>query len=226
MHKLILTSNTYKQSSQGNDAAITKDSENRLLWRMNPHRLEAEIIRDSILAVSNKLNPKMFGSGIYPHIDADIINTGSRPRWPLDAKDDNETNRRSVYIFVKRSVPLPLIEVFDCPVTVVSAPNRSTSTVSPQALALMNNEFVLEQSRFLAERVVAEAGADYAKQITRTFQIALNRKPSLKELEWATNFIRMQAAGYEKNKAENPANAALRDFCHAVINLNEFLYVD
>ena len=226
MHKLILTSNTYKQSSQGNDAAIAKDSENRLLWRMNPHRLEAEIIRDSILSVSNKLNPKMYGPGIYPHIDADIINTGSRPRWPLDAKDDNETNRRSIYIFVKRSVPLPLIEVFDCPVTVVSAPNRSTSTVSPQALALMNNEFVLEQSRFLAERVTAEAGADTAKQINRTFQITLNRKPSPKELEWATNFIKTQTEGYEKRKAENAPSSALRDFCHAVINLNEFLYVD
>lgn len=226
MHKLILTSNTYKQSSQGNEAALTKDSENRLLWRMNPHRLEAEIIRDSILSVSNKLNPKMFGPGIYPRIDPDIINTGSRPRWPLDAKDDNDTNRRSIYIFVKRSVPLPLIEVFDCPVTVVSAPNRSTSTVSPQALALMNNEFVLEQSKFLAERVAAEAGADSAKQINRTFQISLNRKPSPKELEWAMNFIKSQTEGYQKRKAENSASSALRDFCHAVINLNEFLYVD
>src|SRR5262245_65802084 len=111
---------------------------------MNPRRLEAEPLRDSVLAVSGKLNPEMFGPGIYPRIDPDIINTGSRPRWPLDAKDDEATFRRSVYIFVKRSVLLPLIEVFDCQVTVVTAPVRSVSTVSPQALALMNNQFVLE----------------------------------------------------------------------------------
>src|SRR5262249_59768891 len=95
-------------------------------------------------------------------IDPDVVNTGSRPRWPLDAKDDQSVWRRSVYIFVKRSVLLPLIEVFDCPATVVSGPVRAVSTVSPQALALMNNEFVLRQAGFFAERVVKEAGGGKA----------------------------------------------------------------
>ncbi len=226
MHKLMLLSNTYRQSSQTNEAAATKDNDNRLLWRMNPRRLEAEALRDSLLVISNKLNPQMYGPGIYPRIDPDIINTGSRPRWPLDAKDNNDTFRRSIYIFVKRSVPLPMIEVFDCPVTVVSAPNRATSTVSPQALALMNNDFVLEQARFFAERVTSEAGAETNKQIARAFQIALHRKPSVKELEWSLNFLKSQAEGYTQKKNDQPAVAALRDFCHAIINLNEFLYVD
>jgi hypothetical protein len=193
---------------------------------MNPRRLEAEPLRDSVLAVSGKLNREMFGPGIYPRIDPDIINTGSRPRWPLNAKDDHSTWRRSVYIFVKRSVLLPLIEVFDCPATVVSGPSRAVSTVSPQALALMNNEFVLQQSGFFAERVAKEAGADRRAQVVRAFKIALNRPPSAKEIEWSLAFLKSQADGYAKRNNENPEASALRDFCHAIINLNEFVYVD
>ncbi len=226
MHRLVLLSNTYRQSSEFNEKAAAKDPENRLLWRMNPRRLEAEPLRDSILAVSGKLNPEMFGPGIYPRIDPDVVNTGSRPRWPLDAKDDHDTWRRSVYIFVKRSVILPLIEVFDCPATVVSGPARAVSTVSPQALALMNNEFVLQQAGFFAERIVKEAGADHHAQIVRAFEIALNRPPNAKDIEWALSFLKSQAEGYANRNDSKPDASALRDFCHAIINLNEFVYVD
>jgi len=226
MHRLILLSNAYRQSSRFDEQAAAKDPENRLLWRMNPRRLEAEPLRDSVLAVSGKLNSEMFGPGIYPRIDPDVINTGSRPRWPLDAKDDQSTWRRSVYIFVKRSVLLPLIEVFDCPATVVSGPTRAVSTVSPQALALMNNEFVLQQAFFFAERVAKEAGADRRAQVVRAFEIALNRPPNAKEIEWSMSFLKSQADGYAQRKDERPGASALRDFCHAIINLNEFVYVD
>jgi hypothetical protein len=193
---------------------------------MNPRRIEAESIRDSILAVSGKLNPQMYGPGIYPRIDPDVINTGSRPRWPLDAKDDHSTWRRSIYIFVKRSVILPLIEVFDCPATVVSGPVRAVSTVSPQALALMNNQFVLEQSGYFAERVARESGADKRSQVVLAFKIALSREPSAKEIEWSLAFLKSQTDGYTQRKDEKPEASALRDFCHAVLNLNEFVYVD
>lgn len=226
MHRLVLTSNAYRQSSQLVEASATVDLENRLFWRFSPRRLEGEILRDSILAVSGKLNPQMFGPGIYPRIDPDIINTGSRPRWPLDAQDNEATWRRSVYIFVKRSVLLPLIEVFDCPVTTVSAPVRSVATVSPQALALMNNEFILQQAGFFAERISSEAGTDARKQVGAAFKLALNRQPSEKEMTWSLEFLRTQAAGYAERKNEKPDAAALRDFCHAVFNLSEFLYVD
>ncbi|MEP7339858.1 MAG: DUF1549 domain-containing protein [Acidobacteriota bacterium] len=226
MHRLILMSNVYRQSGKFDAQAAALDPENRLFWRANPHRLEGEILRDSILAISGKLNTKMFGPGIYPRIDPDIINTGSRPRWPLDAKDNEETWRRSVYIYVKRSVLLPLIEVFDCPVTTVSAPVRSVSTVSPQALALMNNEFVLEQAGYFAERVVAEAGNDTRKQIGSAFKLALNRQPTEKETAWALEFLKSQTEGYAARKNERAGVSALRDICHAVFNLNEFLYVD
>jgi hypothetical protein len=110
------------------------------------------------------------------------------------------TFRRSIYIFVKRSVLLPLIEVFDCPVTVVSAPMRPVSTVSPQALALMNNQFVLEQAGFLAERVTREAGAQTRAQVRRAFQLTLNRAPSVKEMQWSLDFLKTQGAGTRRAK--------------------------
>jgi hypothetical protein len=226
LHRLILTSNTYRQASRFDEKSAAKDPENRLFWRMNPQRLEAEILRDSILTISGKLNNEMGGPGIYPHIDSSVIASGSRPRWPLEVKEGPGEWRRSVYIFVKRSVLVPLIEVFDCPVTTVSAPVRSMSTVSPQALALLNNEFVLEQSQYFAERVKREAGADLRAQISRAFQIALNRRPSAKESQEAWDFIKSQTEGYRTRNREKPDEAALRDFCHALINLNEFLYVD
>jgi cytochrome c553 len=226
LHRLILTSNTYRQASRFDEKAAAKDPENRLFWRMNPHRLEAEIIRDSILSLSGNLNKEMGGPGIYPRIDSSVIASGSRPRWPLEVKEGPKEWRRSVYIFVKRSVLVPLIEVFDCPVTVVASPVRSVSTVSPQALALLNNEFVLQQSQHFAERVKREAGADLRAQISRAFQLALSRRPSVKENLWATEFIKSQTEGYAQRSNEKPEDAALRDFCHALINLNEFLYVD
>jgi hypothetical protein len=168
----------------------------------------------------------MFGPGVFPPIDAAIINTGSRPKWPLDAKEGPDVWRRSVYVYVKRSVLVPLLEVFDCPVTVVTAPVRSASTVAPQALALMNNEFVLEQAGYFAERITRESGADTQAQIKRAFKLALMREPSAKELDWATKFLASQTQGYAARKHEQPEAAALRDFCHAIFNLNEFLYVD
>ncbi len=119
-----------------------------------------------------------------------------------------------------------MIEVFDCPATTVSGPVRAVSTVSPQALALMNNEFVLQQSGFFAERVAAEAGSDTKKQIAVAFKLALNRQPSEKESAWSSEFLQKQAAGYAERKNEKPAASALRDLCHAIFNLNEFLYLD
>jgi hypothetical protein len=103
---------------------------------------------------------------------------------------------------------------------------RSASTVSPQALALMNNEFVLQQAGFFAERVAREAGADHRAQVVRAFEIALNRPPGAGEIEWSMSFLKSQEGGYAQRKDEKPEASALRDFCHALINLNEFLYVD
>ena len=143
MHRLIMTSSTYRQSSRWDAAAAKADPENRLLWRFSPRRIEAENVRDSILVASGSLNREMGGPGIYPRIDRAVIGTGSTNKWPVDVEEGPATWRRSVYIFQKRSVVLPLLEVFDCPDSTVSSPSRSASTIAPQALALLNNSFRL-----------------------------------------------------------------------------------
>ncbi|QQS47954.1 MAG: DUF1549 domain-containing protein [Acidobacteriota bacterium] len=225
IHRLITLSSAYRQSSRFDQSAAAKDPENKLVWRFSPRRLEAESIRDTILASSGKLNLEMYGPGIYPRIDPDVVNTGSRPRWPLGAREGPDVWRRSVYIYVKRSVLLPLIEVFDCPVTTVSAPSRAVSTVSPQALALMNNEFVLEQAGYFADRVMAEAGADQSRRIDAAYRIAFGRSPNRRELGWSLDFLKSQAEGYARRKDADPGRSALRDFCHALFNTNEFVYL-
>jgi hypothetical protein len=242
MHRLIMTSNTYRQSSRWNPAAAKVDPENRLLWRVSPRRLEAEVIRDALLAVSGQLNREMGGPGVYPRIDPAVIGTGSTNKWPVDAREGPTTWRRSIYIFQKRSVVLPLLEVFDCPDSTVSSAARPTSTIAPQALALLNNEFVLEQARFFAQRVLDESGLSPRDQVRRAYQLALGRSPSTRELRWSIEFLARQTEGHTLSgrsnntesgwslmnvKKPSPASfLALADFCHVLFNMNEFLYVD
>jgi uncharacterized protein DUF1553/uncharacterized protein DUF1549/cytochrome c len=238
MHRLIMTSSTYRQSSRWDDAAAQADPGNRLLWRFSPRRIEAENVRDSILLVSSSLNREMGGPGIYPRIDRAVIGTGSTNKWPVDVEEGPTTWRRSVYVFQKRSVVLPLLEVFDCPDSTVSSPSRSASTIAPQALALLNNAFVLQQSQRFARRVLEETGSVPAAQAHRAFQIALGRKASERELAWSLDFLAKQALAYEQNSlsqlngsgiaksADEAAFRALADLCHAMFNLNEFLYLE
>jgi hypothetical protein len=240
MHRLIMTSSTYRQSSRWDAAAAKADPGNRLLWRFSPRRIEAENVRDSILVASGSLNREMGGPGIYPRIDRAVIGTGSTNKWPVDVEEGPATWRRSVYVFQKRSVVLPLLEVFDCPDSTVSSPSRSASTIAPQALALLNNAFVLQQSQRFARRVLEEAGPAPADQAHRAFQIALGRKASERELAWSLDFLGKQALAHEQNSqlssrqdgsgiaksADAAAFLALADLCHAMFNLNEFLYLE
>ncbi len=239
MHRLILTSSTYRQSSEWNAVAARKDPENRLLWRVQSRRLEAEVVRDSILAVSGQLNREMGGPGIYPRIDPAVIGTGSTHKWPIDVQEGPATWRRSIYIFQKRSVVLPLLEVFDCPDSTVSSPVRSASTIAPQALALLNNEFVLGQARYFAKRVLGSAIDDPAAQVRHAYLLALGREPSSRELRWSLEFLARQAERHVSRSEVHGDQAAPEprgrgttdpghfeawvDLCHALFNLNEFL---
>jgi hypothetical protein len=228
MHRLIVTSAAYRQASRWDEKAAATDPENRLLWRVRPRRLESEAIRDAILSVSGKLNLTMGGPGIYPRIDPGVIATGSTNKWPVDVREGDAEWRRSVYVFVKRSVLLPILEVFDCPETTVSTARRNTSTVAPQALALLNNQFVLEQAGYLAARVAQLAGQSAKPQVRQAWELSLGRPPSPAEEAWALEFLERQAAGYRARVQVQPASEdpALRDLCHALFNTSEFLYVD
>ena len=229
LHRLLLLSNTYQQSTQTSAVGATIDPTNALLWRMNRIRLEGEALRDSVLAVSGRLNPTGGGPGIYPKVSDEVLSTGSTHKWGTSSEADGL--RRTIYVFQRRSLALPIVEAFDGPDTTNTCPRRATTTIAPQALAMFNGEFSRGESRFLAERVVKEAGTDPNAEIIRAYQLALVRHPTPSQLALARAFLTKQMAlnvkaGKGKTPMSDAQKAALADFCHVLINTNEFLYLD
>ncbi|WP_395137725.1 PSD1 and planctomycete cytochrome C domain-containing protein [Armatimonas sp.] len=224
LHKVILTSATYRQSVGANPVAAKLDPANTLLWRQRRQRLEGESIRDSILAVSGQLNLQMSGPSIYPRVSGEVLATGSTHKWGSSPED--QQRRRTVYVFQRRSLSLPMTEVFDGPDMVNTCPKRQSTTIAPQALAMFNGEFGWEQARHFAERVAKEAGSDSAAQITLAYRLALVRKPTPTQLAQATAFLAKKAELHRDEKKASPQQAALADFCHVLFNTNEFLYAD
>jgi mono/diheme cytochrome c family protein len=211
MHRLMLTSQTYQMASMDTTANYAIDPENRMFWRMPRVRLEAEIIRDTILASAGTLDTAVGGPSIFPYIDPDLFEKSSKRDWNGKPDSDPSTWRRSLYVFSKRSIRYPMFETFDQPNLVNSIDRRNRTTIAPQALILMNNQMVLFQAGKFAERVRAEAGADPTEQVRRAVRLALGRPADRIELERGAAFI-----------AESPDGLA--EFCHILFNLNEFLY--
>jgi hypothetical protein len=211
MHRLMLTSEAYQMASRDVAANIAIDPENRLVWRMPRQRLEAEAIRDAILATAGTLDRTIGGPNVLPYIDPDLFEASSKRNWAGKPDDDPSTWRRSLYVFSKRSIRYPLFETFDQPNLVNSTDRRNRSIVAPQALLLMNNAFVLLHAQKFAERLRREAGEDPGAQVDRAFTIALGRMPGPDERQKAVEFVR-------------GAPGALADFCHLLFNLNEFVY--
>jgi hypothetical protein len=212
VHRLILLSNAYRQSSNDDNAvAREKDPDNRLFWRFNRQRLEAEEIRDAMLAVSGQLNEKAGGPSVIVPIDPDLVHALYKPsQWGV-TKDPAEHNRRSVYLFAKRNLHLPMMEVFDAPDAQVSCPRRESSTHAPQALELLNGAFANKQAEAFAARLTAEAGKNPTRQVDLAYRLAAGRSPAAKERQIALEFLKAQP---------------LREFALAVFNLNSFLYVN
>jgi hypothetical protein len=208
VHKLILMSDAYRQSSAFNQKAFAIDAQNRLLWRQNPRRIEAEATRDFVLAISGKLNlQQTSGPGF-----TDFTYTESyAPVYQHITADTPELWRRSIYRFVVRSTPQKFLTTLDCPDPANLTPARLTTTTALQSLALFNNDFILRQSRYFAERLQNEAGADVSKQIHLAYALAFSREPTADERQLGTQFI--QTSG-------------LFAFCRSLFNANEFVYVD
>jgi mono/diheme cytochrome c family protein len=211
MHRLMLTSQAYRMASDDIAANVAIDPENRLLWRMPRVRLEAEVIRDQMLAVAGNLDRTLGGPCVYPYIDPKLFQSSTKRTWPGKPDDDPSTWRRSLYVYSKRSIRYPLFETFDQPNLVNSCERRNRSTIAPQALLLMNNNFVILESKFFAERLRKEAGDDARAQAGRAFRLALGRAPSAFELTTSVEFVRSSPNG-------------LAEFCQALFNLNEFVY--
>jgi hypothetical protein len=214
--RMIVTSSVYLQSALPDKEHEAIDPDNRLYWRMNRKRMEGETLRDAILSVSGNLNPKMGGRPVRVPIEPevyDLIFTEYERDglWPVNP-DKNVQNRRSIYLYNKRSVRLPLLTSFDQPDAITSCPMRPVSTHALQALSLFNSNFMQEQSRALAARLRNECRKDSRVcEVNTAWKLALARTPSRAEQKLAKKFF---AAG-----------GSLPDMCLALLNRNEFVYV-
>lgn len=221
LHKQIMLSAAYQRASTASQENLAKDPNNDLLWRFDMRRLTAEEIRDSILAVTGKLNLKMGGPGIYPTIPATILAGQSRPGEGWGKSSPEEASRRSIYIHVKRSLVVPLIAAFDGPDTDFSCPSRFTTTQSTQALLMINSEMMQEEARALAKRLEREHPDNAPAQVERALSLALSRRPTPQEIERSLGFLQ---AMREKHRLDR--SGALTQFALLVLNLNEFMYLD
>ncbi len=209
IHRIIMLSSTYQQSSSYNNLAAKIDVDDRLFWRFMPHRLEGEAIRDAMLAVSGQLNMEAGGPSFQPF---EIQNFGSSFYIQND-KDDPKFNRRSIYRINVQSAKSPFLAALDCPDPSAKAPKRTVSTTAIQALELMNNSFVIRQSKRFSQRIkaeVGEVGGNKSLQVSRAFELALGRLPTAKELRKSQEFL---------------AKNSLDDLCWSLLNSTEFLYV-
>ena len=241
LHRLIVTSDTYRQTSASvNQALREADPENQLVGRMARRRLDAEGVRDAMLAVSGRLFLKMGGAGVRPPIEKELkslIFTEAEvvDLW-LETPDPREHHRRSLYLYRKRNVRYPLFDAFDAPDTQSACPKRETSTHAIQPLILLNSEFGISQAKALADRVLSLFESQ-DERIQGVYRLVLGRGPSPGEATRALRFLRDQAAVVDDPSVANPlpedavpaVNSAERaawvDFCLAMLNRTEFLYV-
>lgn len=211
MHRLMMLSNTYQSSSVADQRTIDKDPENLYLSRMNRRRLDGDSIRDNILATAGTLNLKMGGVGIIPPLTKEELLAARMPNlWPANP-DPSEHNRRSIYLQMKRSLTLPMLQIFDAPDTATSCARRESSTVAPQALALMNSEFSAAQAEQFAGRVKKQAGENPEASVDAAFRLALGRLPSGEERQVAMDYLHRNS---------------LTRLCLMIFNMSEFIYVD
>jgi len=241
--RAIVTSAVYRQSSARRDSLDAIDPENRLLGRMSVRRLEAESIRDALLAVNGRLSAKMYGPAVPVTPDeagqivigVDTRDSAGRPTGKVVPLGEDEY-RRTIYVQVRRSRPLGMLEPFDAPLMKPNCEQRTSSTVAPQSLLMMNSAFVVEQSDAMAQRIEREAGTDPAAQFRRAWRLAYAQEPSPSALQAGVAFLVEQTNLLSQATAAAPADAqqtvtppariALAQLCHALVSSNEFLYVD
>jgi hypothetical protein len=225
LHRLIMNSEAYRRSSSGANPAAQTDPLNHWLWRMNRQRLDAEALRDSMLFVSGQLSATRGGPGVYARlpkgINIEFPNNIKALSWGTCT--DEEDRRRSIYLFQRRTLTFPLIEVFDGPTMNQTCAARPQTTVAPQALALFNGEFCREQARHFAARVRGGVAGGRDARIERAYWFAFSRAPVKEELDVARAFLETQ----EKQRSGVDAEAAAwTDFCHVLLNTNEFISID
>ena len=230
MQRLMVTSAAYRRSSQWNELAARVDPENTLLWRYTPHRLEAEPIRDAVLSASGTLNLSFGGPSVMPPIDKAVLAGQSRPGSGWAVSGSNQAARRSVYVHVKRTLRLPELEVLDAADPNDPCPRRPVTTTAPQALSMINAQFMHDQARQFAHRLYQEFPANLNAQINRAFELTYSKSPSSQELEDARSFLTShESLVQQRPREQDRADAnirALEAFCLILMNSNAFLTVD
>jgi hypothetical protein len=232
LHRMIVLSNAYQMGSSADPRVAAADPENALLWRWRQRRLEAEAVRDAALAVSGRLNPQMAGPSIYPPLPQAVLDGQSRPGDGWGKSDERQAARRSIYIFVKRSLAVPELDLLDAPDTTSSCEQRAVSTTGPQALTFLNGEFMHQQALAFADRLLREAGASDQGLITRAFALALCRPPRPGEVQAAQEFLAKQQTQIEREAAPHKPDGhearrkALAALCLVLLNTNEFVYLN
>lgn len=221
LHRLIMTSNTYCMSSAGDAQALAADPANDLLWRFDLRRLNAEEVRDAMLLATGELNPKMYGPSFYPKLSQEVLATQSQPGLGWGDSSEEEQCRRSIYIFLKRSLLPPLLSAFDFPDMDSSCEARFITTQPSQALTLLNGKFAHDRAAKLAARVLKESGPSLHEQAARAFYLVLGRQPTEDELADAAALLEL----LQKKHDESP-EGALRYWCLTLFNLSEFVYLD
>ena len=243
IHRLMVTSAAYRQTSRPDDPPSKDDPENTLVWRQAKQRLDAEGLRDAMLVATGELNPKMGGPGVLVPIEQELrvlIFTEAEvvDLWPV-TPDSTEHARRSLYLFRKRNVRYSMFDAFDAPDTQSACPQRQVSTHALQALVGLNGDFAVSRAKALAGRLYREAAESREARIDRAYRVVLCREPEPGELRQASSFLDAQAKAIRTSstgrklaeptfvpKATDPADAAaLVDFCLAMLNRNEFLYI-
>jgi mono/diheme cytochrome c family protein len=228
LHRLILTSSVYRQG--GSARPQPTDPDNRLLWKMPLQRLEGEVLRDAMLSASGTLNLKAFGPSIRPPVAAEArLARNVQDKYPEDIPDSPDQRRRSIYLFHKRVIPYPFLQAFDKPDAQQSCSRRDRTTVTPQALALLNEPFVRAVARDFADRLI-KLNHSNSDVVRMGYQLALSRRPNDDELEWAQKFIEEQTRQRHERQKDLPPETirqqAVADFCQVLFSLNEFSYVD
>jgi hypothetical protein len=221
LHRLILLSSAYQLSSVPEPDNARLDPENRLVHHMPVRRLEAEVIRDAMLASSGRLNGAMHGPSVLPYLTPHMEGRGRPSPGPLDGD-----GRRSIYLNARRNFLTPMLLAFDYPVSFSTIGRRGVSTVPAQALTLMNDPFVALQARTWAERAVAEAPSTPPQRIEWLYRVAFSRPPSDEELREALDFVQRRLAREGEDRKDESIVQTWSDLCHVLMNVKEFIFVN
>jgi hypothetical protein len=235
LHRLMVLSAAYCQDSRVHPdnpqqrLALAVDRDNHLLWHARRRRLEGEALRDAMLALSGELNLRMFGRSARPKLPPNI----SKYAWKPDPRPQDQL-RRSIYVLAQRNMRYPLFDAFDFPDMHNSCARRLTTTTAPQALLLLNGDFTLERGQALASLLHERFGREETRMIAQGYRLAWGRQPNTEEIQLGLRFLNTQTELLQSRQHADGAaqdagavrRAALADFCHALLNTNEFLFVD